>query len=199
MSKYINEFDDFVNEKYGIKHDDIHVLEKEIVGLISNESYFEYDELHTDFHDELLFITRENGSVGGEEASQVDIDEALRLKKLIQNKYKLEVNVEVVDEWVHINISNIDDVDEFIYKFKKDYKGAGFTGSFNSMDELIDRYGTWVKVDWDSVVTKLDNIESFPHNLFTGWHNSRPILISKIGDEGNDMGYNFYVIKSKKD
>ena len=73
---------------------------------------------------------------------------------------------------------------------------SGFAKAFNSFDDMITKYGDWIDVDWDEVKQKLDNIKDFPESTFTGRHNSRPLRISSIGDEGNTWGYNFSVIKS---
>ena len=72
----------------------------------------------------------------------------------------------------------------------------GFTEGFNSFDDMITKYGNWIDVDWDEVKHKLDTIKDFPEPTFTGRYNSRPLRISSVGDEGNDWGYNFSIIKS---
>jgi hypothetical protein len=85
------------------------------------------------------------------------------------------------------------------YIFKKDYKGSGFSKGFSYFNDLLNEYGDWIDVDWDEIKNKLDKIDYYPEDTFLGWHNSRPLRISSIGDKGNDWGYNFFVIKSKKD
>jgi len=72
----------------------------------------------------------------------------------------------------------------------------GFSKGFDSFDDMISKYGSWIDVDWDEVKQKLDSIKNFPGNTFTGRYNSAPLRISKAGDEGNSWGYNFSVIKS---
>jgi len=71
----------------------------------------------------------------------------------------------------------------------------GFAEGFNSFNDLITRYGDWVDVDWDEVKRKLDTINDYPEDKFTGSMNSRPLRISNIGDEGNEWGYHFSIIK----
>jgi len=71
----------------------------------------------------------------------------------------------------------------------------GFAQGFNSFSDLLTEYGSWVNVDWDEVKRKLDDINDYPENTFTGSMNSRPLRISNIGDKGNDWGYNFSIIK----
>jgi hypothetical protein len=73
---------------------------------------------------------------------------------------------------------------------------AGFTESFDYFDDLVNRFGTWVDVDWDEIKNKLDNIKDYPEGAFTKWASSRPLRIKSINDEGNTWGYNFSIIKS---
>jgi hypothetical protein len=73
---------------------------------------------------------------------------------------------------------------------------AGFSESFKSFNDMITKYGSWVNVDWDEVKNKLDNINEYPPSIYQDRQYSRPLLLSKIGDEGNKSGYNFSVIKS---
>jgi len=72
----------------------------------------------------------------------------------------------------------------------------GFAEGFKSFDEMITKYGHWVDVDWDEVKNKLDGINEYPEDTFSGTINSRPLRILSIGDEGNTWGYNFSIIKS---
>jgi hypothetical protein len=72
----------------------------------------------------------------------------------------------------------------------------GFAEGFKSFDEMITKYGDWVDVDWDEVKKKLDGINEYPEDTFSGTMDSRPLRISSIGDEGNTWGYNFSIIKS---
>jgi hypothetical protein len=85
------------------------------------------------------------------------------------------------------------------YIFIKDNQGSGFSKEFSYFNDLLNKYGDWIDVDWDEIKNKLDKIDYYPEDTFLGWHNSRPLRISSIGDKGNDWGYNFFVIKSKKD
>jgi len=72
---------------------------------------------------------------------------------------------------------------------------SGFADGFNSFDEMITKYGHWVDVDWDEVKQKLDKINTYPVNTFTYYMESNPLRIKSIGEEGNDWGYNFSIIK----
>ena len=69
----------------------------------STKTYMEvYDEDDTE---EILLTTRDNGNVGDETAGDADIKEAGRVQKLIKKKFPdLIVDIEEVDEWVHLNI-----------------------------------------------------------------------------------------------
>jgi hypothetical protein len=71
----------------------------------------------------------------------------------------------------------------------------GFADGFDSFDDMITKYGNYVDVDWDDIKKKLDNINDYPVPTFTNTMNSRPLKISSIGDEGNNWGYNFSIIK----
>ena len=72
---------------------------------------------------------------------------------------------------------------------------TGFADGFDSFDDMITKYGNYVDVDWDDIKKKLDNINDYPVPTFTNTMNSRPLKISSIGDEGNNWGYNFSIIK----
>lgn len=88
--------------------------------------------------------------------------------------------------------------DPFVYTFlKHDEDDSGFSKTFTDMDLLIAKYGLWLpKLDWDLVKDNVDKIEYFPNNNFTGTYSSNRMLISKAGDDGNQWGYNFSIIKS---
>jgi len=73
---------------------------------------------------------------------------------------------------------------------------SGFADGFDSFDDMVTKYGDWVDVDWDEIKKKLDNINDYPDNTFTGKYKSRPLKLISIGDEGNRWGYNFSVVKS---
>jgi hypothetical protein len=168
-----------------------------IIKFVEENSYFDYEGEEDSI---LQFTTRKNGSVSNETPSNIDVLEGRKLKnKILENFDKINVRLEVVDEWVLIFISDIKEkVDEFKYVFIKDYNGKGFSESFKTMDELIKKRGHWLDVDWKSIKNKIDNINSFPNNTFTGWYGSNRILIKKAGEDGNNWGYNFYIQKYKK-
>ena len=84
------------------------------------------------------------------------------------------------------------------YIFKKDYKGQGFSEGFPSFDDLLNKYGSLVDVDWEEVENKLKEMNDYHDESFSKWKYTRPLLISKAGDKGNRWGYNFYIIKAKE-
>ena len=91
-----------------------------------------------------------------------------------------------------------EDVKYIFVKHDKSYYERGWRGfesGFDSFNDLLTKYGSWVDVDWDEVKRNLDDINDYPEETFTGSMNSRPLRISSIGDEGNDWGYNFSIIK----
>lgn len=56
--------------------------------------------------DRIGFITRANGDVAEEEASNIDIRDAENMKDKISDLYKdkIDIFVEQIDEWVYLNI-----------------------------------------------------------------------------------------------
>lgn len=193
--KHIKLFEQFVNEGFDTP------LHKQILKFIeSTKTYMGvYDEGDTE---EILLQTRENGDVGYEEAGDEDIEEARRVQKLIKKKFPdLRVEIEVVDEWVHLNIWP-PKVASYRFRFKKydTETGGGFSEDFDTFDEMLKKRKTFVGgVNWKDVKKKLDKITDYPDNLFTGWYMSNKIIISKAGDKGNDWGYDFYVYKLREE
>jgi hypothetical protein len=191
--KYIKLFEQFLNEGFDKP------LHKKLLKFIeSTKTYMDiYDEGDAE---QIMLQTRENGDVGYEEAGSEDVAEAERVQKLINKKFPdLRVEIEEVDEWVHLNIWP-PKVHEYRYRYQKaDPKtGAGFSEDFNTFDEMLKKRKTFVEgVNWKDVKKKLDKITDYPKNLFTGWYVSDKIVISKAGDKGNNWGYDFYVYKLK--
>jgi hypothetical protein len=83
-------------------------------------------------------------------------------------------------------------------KHDKPYYNSGWRGfadGFDSFDEMLTKYGDYVDVDWDEIKNKLDKINDYPEPTFANTMNSRPLRISNIGDNGNNWGYHFSIIK----
>jgi hypothetical protein len=76
-----------------------------------------------------------------------------------------------------------------------DRSWRGFADGFDSFDEMITKYGSYVDVDWDEIKRKLDTTNDYPVETFNNTRNSYPLRISNIGDEGNNWGYHFSIIK----
>lgn len=89
----------------------------------------------------------------------------------------------------------------FTYTFvKHDKNNAGFSQSFPNLESLVYQMGDYLPIlDWYEVKDKLDKIDYFPNNTFTGNYSSNRMLISPAGDDGNDWGYSFSIIKSVPD
>ena len=85
------------------KSESLESIKKQIIDFVEKNSWFELDDDSDDF---MLFATRENGNVGSESPGSKDIAEAKRLKQEIEKKFKglVKIELEAVDEWVHINI-----------------------------------------------------------------------------------------------
>jgi hypothetical protein len=149
--------------------------------------------------DEIMLQTRTNGDIGSETVGPEDVEEAQRVKKILHNQFpNLRFYIEEVDEWVHLSISP-PKVDQYSYTLtKRDDSGGGFDQTFDTMDELIEKYGDWVNVNWGEIKTHVETINQFPNDQFTGWYKSEDYLISKAGTPGNDLGYNFYISKNKR-
>tara|TARA_R110001599_G_scaffold75912_3_gene207948 strand:- start:6896 stop:7474 length:579 start_codon:yes stop_codon:yes gene_type:complete len=171
---------------------------KKLVSFI--KSIKTYMDIYDGYHgEEIMLQTRENGDVGYEEAGSEDVAEAERIQKLIKKKFpNLRVEIEEVDEWVHLNIRKPEEP-KFRYVFiKKDDDGAGFSEGFDSMKDLIKKYKTWIDgLNWKKITKEAEAINQFPNNKFNGWLRSNDMLISKEGSKGNKWGYSFYIAKEK--
>jgi hypothetical protein len=178
-------------------------IEDNIKRFVNDNSYLEFDKIDGNV---LVFYTRKNGSVGNEEASEIDIVEAKKIGRLLlKNFSKITVNIEEVDEWVHLNVINErNKIEEYNYKFIKhsesdlrSLRSSGFTSNFKSFDALLDRYRTWTpKADFDQINELLNKITEYPNRKCCGWFDSQPIMIAKPDE--NDFGYYFSIVKSKK-
>jgi len=116
-------------------------------------------------------------------------------KKFLTNKYYKELT-----EYFTNKKEKYDNKvpDPFTYTFiKHDNDGHGFSETFIDIDTLISKYGDWVSnLNWDEITDKLNDINYFPNNNFTGKYSSNRLLISRIKDEGNKWGYNFSIVKN---
>ena len=159
-----------------------------------------YDEDFTYHTDEVMLQTRENGNVGSETTGSADVKEVKRVEKILSKKFPdLTFQIEEVDEWVNLVIRPIyEPKNRYAFIKEKPDSRRGFTEFFDTLPELIKRYGSWIEgVDWKSIEKQVDSTTDYNHNFFTGWHGGKKILISKVGDEGNKWGYNFFVRKDQ--
>ena len=72
--------------------------------LKRQRTWFDIDDVN---RKSIMLSTRENGDVGDEEPGRADIQEAKRLWKIIKDEFgdAVKGSLEVVDEWVHLDIS----------------------------------------------------------------------------------------------
>lgn len=71
---------------------------KDIIAFVENESWFSWEENNN------MFATREYGDTGEEMYSEADLEEGHRVADLIKEKFNIDTFVDVVDEWVTIEI-----------------------------------------------------------------------------------------------
>ena len=136
-----------------------------------------------------------------DEFSSAEYDNLIEyLMDFLYGKYKDELT----RYYEHRQAERDKEEDEgIIYSFVKHdrpyhYPGwNGFAESFYGFDDLLTKYGHWLNIDWDEVKRKLDDINEYPNKKYNGNY-SEPLRISSIGDEGNDWGYNFSILKKKQ-
>lgn len=94
----LNRIDLYLNEKTD------HILKQVQKFLKSERTWFQDDGSDENV---VVFVTRDNGSVGDEKPGKEDFKEAQRLKKIINKKFKNKVNIQIddVDEWTHIEVT----------------------------------------------------------------------------------------------
>lgn len=96
---HIQLFEDFKHEE------NLSNIKQGIISYVEKNSNFDLENESDNF---LSFGTREHGNVYDEEAGEEDIMAAYKIKKYIINIFNIDSNkieVEVVDEWVMLNIN----------------------------------------------------------------------------------------------
>lgn len=199
--KHVKLFEQFINEAQGQFDNAMH--KKVLKAIASAKTYMEVEE--DDNMREILIVTRENGSIYDESPGQADIKEAQRVQKILMKQFPgLETQIETVDEWVHLSVK-APTVANFQYKIevynenetneiRRRLGGQGFH-TFEEMATALDRrYLKGAKVDWKSVEKEVEAIDTYPNNLFTGWHQSDGIKIAS-GVEWRDATVEIYVTK----
>lgn len=175
---HISGFWDYIKESEEYK-DKIESVKK----FISDNSYFRFNQYTKDI-DTLIFTTRENGNVGEEEASDVDIEEGRKLRTLLKKEFPdLKVSMEVVDEWVDVNVSGFrGKLYDYFYTYaieehysdgsvyivdnamSKMYEKNGYGGIEYRMNRAEVDYHQTFDMDYEEVVKRLEAITDYPYN-----------------------------------
>lgn len=161
--KHIKLFEAFVNEQVVNESEgqfDKALHKKVLKAIASTKTYMDVEEADNMY--EILIATRENGDVYDDTAGPKDIEEAQRVQKILMKKFPgLQVQVQTVDEWVHLSIK-APRVANFKYKiemydenesnqYRRGLGGDDFD-TFEEMVEALEReYLKGAKVDWKSV------------------------------------------------
>lgn len=80
---------------------------KKIHDFVEKSNTYLTAEIFEEGDDEILLFTRDNGNVGDETHSELDVQEATRVIDLVGshfNETPLKFEIECVDEWVHLKI-----------------------------------------------------------------------------------------------
>lgn len=181
----VNESVEVVNESEGIFDKALH--KKVLKAIASTKTYMQVEE--DDNMKEILIATRENGDVYDDTAGADDIKEAQRVQKILMKKFPgIKVQVETVDEWVHLSIkaprvANFKYVIEMYDENEPNEYHRRMGGSeFATFKELVQglerEYLRGAKVDWKSVEKELEAIDTYPRDRFIGWHQSKGIKIA---------------------
>lgn len=146
---------------------------------IISDSWFQLDD-HSESH--CLFATRKNGCTYNERASAKDITEAEKLKvKILSQIDDVEVDVDVVDEWVHLNVS-MKKEKVYTYKYwlsifvpeKNNWMRWGC--AYDSIEEVMEDVSNDLK-------EKLDSME-FNREGQYGYEATDYLLVCKREEEG---------------
>jgi hypothetical protein len=120
------------------------------------------------------------------------------LVKSINDIYGKELKAYFLDQIVKHREELEKKINYVFVKHDKPYydKWQGFSEGFNSFVSLVSKFGDWVKgVDLDEIKRKLDNIDYYPENTFTGYYESRPVMVLSKYDDLNNSGYYFSIVK----
>lgn len=110
---------------------------KELIKYIENNSSF---ELNNNKNEEtLIFTTRKNGNFSSGQYSNIDYQEGINLIKTLKNMFtEFEYNIEIVDEWVDLNIKKIN----FYKGYEPDENCVGYVLSYVRSDGMGHSYET---------------------------------------------------------
>ena len=211
--KHIKLFEAFLNESIGF---DSALYKKVLKAIAATKTYMDIEN-EGDMNN-IFLSTREHGDVYSETPGREDIKEAQRVQKILQKKFAkddIKVMASTTDEWVNLHIQKLKPV-EYQYGFRQ--YDPGKTGlmadkggnSFDTFEELVDYLESdYIKdwgpgyalkgINWKAVKKELDSITEFPRDEFIGWHRSKPILLARVGEFGNKLNSDVYVIKRRSD
>lgn len=186
--KVVNESVQAVNESEGTFDKALH--KKVLKAIASTKTYMQVEE--DDNMKEILIATRENGDVYDDTAGPKDIEEAQRVQKILMKKFPgIKVQVETVDEWVHLSIKaprianfkylielyDENEPNEF-FRTHRTVDDSEFA-TFKEMAEALEKeYLDGTKVDLKSLEKELEAIDTYPRDRFIGWHQSKGIKVA---------------------
>lgn len=177
-STHISGFWEYIKESEEYK-DRIETVKK----FVSDNSYFQFNQYTKDI-DTLIFTTRKNGNVGEEEASEVDIEEGRKLRTLLKKEFPdIKVSMEVVDEWVDVNVSGFRGKlydyfctcvieehysDGGVYIVENDMSKMYGKNDYRSLKYRMNQaevvYHQTFDMDYEEVVKRLNAITEYPYN-----------------------------------
>jgi hypothetical protein len=186
--KHVKLFEQFINEAEGKFDKALH--KKVLKAIASTKTYMDIEE--ADDTREILIATRENGNVYDDTAGAEDIKEAQRVQKILMKKFPgIKVQIETVDEWVHLSIKaprvanfkylielyDENEPNEF-FRTHRTVGGSEFA-TFKEMAEALEKeYLDGTKVDFKSLEKELEAIDTYPRDRFIGWHQSKGIKVA---------------------
>jgi hypothetical protein len=186
--KHVKLFESFINESESTFDKALH--KKVLKAIASTKTYMEVEE--ADDMKEILIATRENGDVYDDTAGPKDIEEAQRVQKILMKKFPgIKVQVETVDEWVHLSIKaprvanfkylielyDENEPNEF-FRNNRTVDDAEFA-TFKEMAEALKKeYLVGTKIDFKSLEKEVEAIDTYPRDRFIGWHQSKGIKVA---------------------
>jgi hypothetical protein len=118
-------------------------------------------------------------------------DDAEKYENIVGKYLFNQYGQEVLDYISGLYKDEDKDYDGFKYVFHKhteSYGGSGFSQGFDTWYRLLEKYASWLPVDWSNIKSTLNNMSS-----------GGSLSISKPGDDGNTWGYYFRISKIKKE
>jgi len=78
-------------------------MKEKIKQFVRDNSYLSFDD---DDDNEVSFTTRENGDVGAEEYSNIDVREARRIGAMLTEAFpSIKLDIDTCDEWVNLVVN----------------------------------------------------------------------------------------------